>query len=91
MDCHGNGNGDNQNEKSPRKGILSHGALMILCCLIPILLLFVLPYLNIKSPALQAIASAGVFLLCPLMHIGMMFFMFKGDKKENKDEKNNCH
>jgi hypothetical protein len=83
MNCHGNG--DDNNEKSHGKGIFSHGILMLLCCLTPILLLLVLPRFNIKSPALQSILSGGAFLLCPLMHIGMMFFMGKGNKKENKD------
>ena len=90
MDYHENG--DDQNEKGHKKGILSHGILMLLCCMIPIALLLALPYLNIKSPAMQAVLSGGIFLLCPLMHVGMMFFMSKGNKKEDKNDGNkSCH
>lgn len=92
MNCHGN---DHQGEEqAKKKGLFSHGILMILCCAIPILLLLALPYLNIGSIGTQGILSAGIFLLCPLMHIGMMAFMFKGkkDKNNSKDgDSEKCH
>jgi len=54
------------------KGIgLKHGLLMILCCLIPIMLVGALPLIGLENMSLSWL----FFLLCPLMHIGMMFFM----------------
>jgi len=45
--------------------------MIMLCCLIPILLVLVLPFIGVKI-----FSGAWVFfLLCPLLHVGMMFFM----------------
>ena len=57
-----------------------HGLLMLLCCLIPVILIAVLPRLDINLGPFTKLAPFAVFLLCPLMHIGMMFFMPKGSK-----------
>lgn len=73
ISCHGNHSGGH-------KGGL-HGILMILCCLLPILLIVGLPIIGIKSSSLSFLA----FLLCPLMHIGMMFMMGKSGNDED------CH
>ncbi|KJS19514.1 MAG: hypothetical protein VR72_18310 [Clostridiaceae bacterium BRH_c20a] len=60
-----------------------HGLLMLICCLAPILLLVLF------APQLRNLAGGGsnlywlILLLCPLMHIGMMFFM--------KDKGGSCH
>lgn len=62
----------NQNHK----GMMKHG-MMMLCCLIPILLIAGLPLFGIKGGALSGL----IFLLCPLMHIGMMFMMRKNGNK----------
>jgi hypothetical protein len=63
------------------KGILKHGLLMMLCCLLPVLIIGALPLIDIKGGAFTFL----IFLLCPLMHMGMMFMMRKhGDK-------NSCH
>ncbi|MBB6215000.1 hypothetical protein HNQ80_001089 [Anaerosolibacter carboniphilus] len=64
--CHGG-------EKQERKGTLKHGLLMILCCMLPILIIAGLPLFGVKGGGLSSLA----FLLCPLMHIGMMFMMRK--------------
>ncbi|MDF2548233.1 MAG: hypothetical protein K0R93_3131 [Anaerosolibacter sp.] len=84
--CHGD-------KKQGHKGSLKHGFMMILCCMLPILVIAALPLLGIKGGGLSSLA----FLLCPLMHIGMMFMMRKsgrggschggGDDKEAIDEK----
>lgn len=75
------------------KGALKHGLLMMLCCMLPILIIAGLPLFGIKGGALSSLA----FLLCPLMHIGMMFMMRKsghggschggGNDKKSVDEK----
>jgi len=57
-----------------------HGLLMLLCCIFPILLIGFLPRLGINLGPFTKLAPFAVFLLCPLMHIGMMFFMSKGSK-----------
>lgn len=93
MLCHKNHNNENdecvENQVNEKKGILSHGLLMIICCAIPLVLLFLLPYINIRSSAIQGFLGMGVFLLCPLMHLGMMYFMTRGNKKGA--EKKSCH
>jgi len=50
---------------------LKHGLLMILCCLLPIMLIGALPLMGFENMSW----SWAIFLLCPLMHVGMMFFM----------------
>lgn len=54
-------------------GGLKHGLMMILCCLLPILLILGLPLIGIQGSKFSFI----IFLLCPLMHIFMMFNMKK--------------
>lgn len=70
---------DNKNNQGGKK--MKHGLLMMLCCILPIALIAALPLLGIKIGALSGLA----FLLCPLMHIGMMVFMSK-----SKDGKSCC-
>jgi len=72
MNCH---------NKNGKKG---HGMLMLLCCLIPLMLVFMLPRLGVNIGPLARIAPFAMLLICPLMHIGMFVFMFKGKDK-------NCH
>jgi len=58
-----------------------HGWLMMLCCLAPLLALMFF------APQLKNLGGANLswlFLLaCPIMHIGMMFFM--------RDKGGSCH
>lgn len=60
-----------------------HGLLMMLCCLAPILalMLFAPQLKNLSGGALNL--SWLILLACPLMHIGMMFFM--------RDKGGSCH
>lgn len=57
-----------------------HGLLMLLCCLIPVMIVALLPRLGFNLGPLAKLAPFAVFLICPLMHVGMMFFMMKGKK-----------
>jgi len=70
------------------KGIMKHGLMMMLCCLIPILIIAGLPLFGIEG----GFSSSLVFLLCPLMHIGMMFMMRKNGKESSchSDNKSEC-
>lgn len=55
-----------------KKGINWKLILMMgLCCLLPIIAILALPLFGFG----KASWSALLFLLCPIMHIGMMFFM----------------
>lgn len=54
-----------------------HRLLMLICCLIPVLLIAFLPRLGINLGPFTRLAPFAVFLLCPLMHFGMMMFMMK--------------
>lgn len=67
-----NNHHDPTEKESKSKGLgLKHGLLMALCCLLPIVLIGALPLLGFENMSW----SWAVFLLCPLMHVGMMFFM----------------
>lgn len=50
--------------------------------MIAIIVFFLLNLLGYEVGTLGQIAPYGLFLLCPLLHIGMMMFMFK-DKNHN--------
>ena len=49
-----------------------HLLLMVLCCAIPLGLIFALPYLGVSLPSSSWILL--VLLICPLVH----FFMMRG-------------
>lgn len=67
------------NNNSCKNRHKSHGWLMMLACLLPILIIALLPLLGIKAGGLSGLA----FLICPIMHIGMMFMM--------KSRNHSCH
>lgn len=46
-----------------------HSLLMLICCLVPIGVLFALPFLGIGQSSLSFLA---IILLCPLLHLIMM-------------------
>jgi len=59
----------------------NHGLLMILGCLIPMLAIALLPRFGVELGRIGRLAPYAMILICPIMHIGMMVAMFKGDKK----------
>ncbi|KDR96677.1 hypothetical protein SAMN02745945_00071 [Peptoclostridium litorale DSM 5388] len=79
----GNNNGESKNH-------MKHGLLMMLCCLLPIVIIAGLPLFGIRSGILSSLA----FLICPLMHVGMILMMRKsgnsgtccGDKNNSANE-----
>ena len=77
---------ENQNEHGDKKGLMKHGFMMMLCCLIPIVLIAGLPIFGAKS---GGALSSLVLLLCPLMHIGMIFLMRKSGKSGGSCHSNN--
>ncbi|WZL73992.1 DUF2933 domain-containing protein [Clostridiaceae bacterium 35-E11] len=76
-----------QNNDKRQKGFMKHGLLMMLCCLLPIVVIAGLPLFGIKGGILSSLA----FLLCPLMHVGMIFMMRKsgGNGSCHDNKKNN--
>lgn len=67
----------------------NHSLLMLLCCLIPLIAIVVLPRLGIELGPIGRLAPYALFLICPIMHIGMMVFMFKGNKNQDCHEEKN--
>ncbi|AOY74811.1 DUF2933 domain-containing protein [Clostridium formicaceticum] len=59
----------------------NHGMMMLLCCLVPLAAILFLPRLGIQLGPVGRLAPYAMLLICPLMHIGMMVFMFKGRKQ----------
>lgn len=60
-----------------------HGIVMLLLCLIPMGLIFMWLLLDKTGRSSVSPLTYVVFLLCPLMHVLMMFGLFKSHK--NKD------
>lgn len=76
-------NNKNNNQNREHKGMLKHGIGMMLCCLLPILLVAVVPLLGIKGGAILPLLAS---LACPL---GMLFMMFSMRGSNNRD--GSCH
>jgi len=78
-------------KESNMKKHMPHMFMMVLCCGLPVLLLFLVPLIASANPALGAKLLPVIPFLCPVLMGGMMFFMFKKEKntviKEN-DNKN---
>ncbi len=62
----------------------SHGLMMLLCCLIPLVVAGILFYFGFKNYAIFA-----VMLLCPILHYFMMKGMHKKEAERNR--KDSCH
>jgi len=75
-------------EHSPMKHILH----MILCCGLPIIILFSLPFIASFSPAIAGILGVVAPFICPIMMGSMLFMMFRGEKhsccEDSKTEPN---
>ena len=59
----------------------NHGWMMLLC-LIPIGAILLLPRFGVEIGPFGRMAPYAIFLICPIMHIGMMVFMFKDKKRD---------
>ena len=80
MSCHDN-NATKSNGNA-HKGHFLHMILMALCCIIPLVLLAVLPFLKIGNTALSSTLRGAALLICPLMMVFMMLPAF-GNKKND--------
>ncbi|MDF2539188.1 MAG: uncharacterized protein K0S76_2209 [Herbinix sp.] len=77
MNCH-----DDQNKKcNPIKKTFH----LILCCGLPILIVFLLPFIAKLSPAAAGFFGTIAPFICPVMMIGMMVVMHRNNKKVQED------
>jgi len=58
---------DTKNNKMKKR----HTFIMLACCMIPIVLIFLVPYFSSSFIGFTPL----LILLCPILHIGMMYFM----------------
>jgi hypothetical protein len=71
------------NPKHHKSGHLAHILLMILCCAVPALILFLLPTIgNLIPGSARIIASIAPFL-CPVMMVAMIPMMLRGRNSES--------
>lgn len=78
MKCH-----NTDKKHNPMKHMLH----MILCCGLPMLIIFTLPFIAKVSPAAAGILGLISPFICPIMMGGMLFFMFRKDKASCCEEK----
>lgn len=78
---------NNKEDKGSHKhSPIKHMLHMIICCGLPIIILFSLPFIASFSPGVAIILGFIAPFICPLMMGGMMFMMFKGNKKKCSNE-----
>ena len=58
---------------------------MLLGSLVVIMAVMLVPRLGIELGSAGRLAPYAIFLICPLLHIGMMVFMFKGKKEPDSE------
>lgn len=82
-----------ENDMKQKKGLLKGIGMMGACCLLPIIIVAILPLISSSIGVTGTrIGYTLSSLICPIMMIGMMFLMGKGSSccskdKENKSEK----
>lgn len=86
---------ENKGEDKKHKGHspLKHIGMMGACCLIPILIMGILPLLQINNLGTNKLIAGISSLICPVMMVIMMIGMFKSGKRanccsDNKEEVN---
>lgn len=81
MDNKNSTNNNCCNKKAKNPNGLRHGLMISACCLIPVMIILLLPLLGIKGISLGSLA----FIICPLLHVGMMLFLMRSRKDHS------CH
>ncbi len=86
-------NHDDQDKKPKNFKPFKYIGMMGLCCLLPIIIVAVLPLLQIKSLGANTLIASIAPLICPIMMGLMMIGLFKDSKghsccgHKDKDEK----
>lgn len=75
-----------------KKPGLKHMIPMALCCMLPILIVSILPAIQLVLPGAAPILAFLSPFICPIMMVSMIFFMAKGNKshkccESKKEEK----
>lgn len=78
MNCHDN---NKENKKMKGHSPIKHMLHMVLCCGLPVLIIFALPFIARISPGAAGILGVIAPFLCPVMMIGMLLMMYGGRKK----------
>jgi len=91
MKCH-----DKKETSNAKSSLLKHSLHMILCCVLPILIIALIPFVVKFSPVLGGVMGLIAPFICPLMMGGMIISMFRGNKTKksccssDKDEAKNA-
>ncbi len=80
-----------ERNKSGSKGHspMKHMLHIILCCGIPMLIIFLLPFIAGISPAAAGVLGVITPFICPIFMGGMLFMMFRKDKHSCCKEEEN--
>ena len=83
MKCHGDNNSNNQNNSHNHShSPLKHMLHMIICCGLPILIIAGLPWISRLSPGLGNLMLVIAPFVCPIMMLGMIPMMMKGNSNK---------
>ncbi|GKU27591.1 hypothetical protein CFOLD11_44180 [Clostridium folliculivorans] len=80
MSCHNTGNENKSNHKHGGNKHLLH---MIICCGLPIVIIFMLPFIASLSPSIAGVLGKIAPFLCPIMMLAMMPMMMGHNKKKS--------
>lgn len=79
----------NEENKNTSKEVGGHGnhsghmGIMIITHILPLAILFLVDYFKID---LNSTIRTMIFMIIPLSHVGMMFFMKKPQRKDDEDQ-----
>ncbi|WMJ81845.1 hypothetical protein RBU49_06250 [Clostridium sp. MB40-C1] len=80
MNCHRD---NRKNQDNCNHSPLKHMLHMILCCGLPIVIIGILPFVSRFNPSTASILSKIAPFICPLMMLGMIAMMLRGNKKKS--------
>lgn len=73
---------NHDNKENQKHNPIRHMLHMILCCGLPIIIIFSLPFIARISPTAAGALGFLAPFLCPVMMGGMLFFMFRKEKTD---------